>query len=225
MALCALAPTAVAHEGNPNYNSEVRAIVPAIEGSTPRSWAATTASSSATDSDSVVVVEGYRDEPYLRFLPDGTVQVNRRSPALYLNEDRFAQVQVPRSADPEGRPSWKRVAENGRYDWHDHRIHWMAKTQPEQVRKDESRRVKIFDWKLPVSVAGRPAAIEGSLTWLGKDERRVPARCRHLTRGCGHRRSGAWWPSSAVGAAPSSASPGRPGETDGPGSRPSSSPA
>ena len=32
MALCALAPTAVAHEGDPNYDSEVRAIVPAVQG-------------------------------------------------------------------------------------------------------------------------------------------------------------------------------------------------
>ena len=32
IALCALAPPAVAHEGNPNYSSEVRAIVPAIDG-------------------------------------------------------------------------------------------------------------------------------------------------------------------------------------------------
>jgi len=173
-ALCALAPPAVAHQGNPNYNSEVRVIVPAVEGLTADILGGDDRIEVTNGTDRIVVVEGYRHEPYLRFLPDGTVQVNRRSPARYLNEDRFAQVQVPRSADPEATPSWKRVAENGRYDWHDHRIHWMAKTQPEQVRRDESRRVMIFDWKLPVSVAGRPAAIQGSLTWLGKDDGGFP---------------------------------------------------
>ena len=65
-------------------------------------------------SNSTIVVDGYRNEPYLRFLPDGTVQVNRRSPALYLNEDRFGQVEIPRSARPSAPPSWQQVAQNGR---------------------------------------------------------------------------------------------------------------
>jgi hypothetical protein len=120
------------------------------------------------------VVAGYRDEPYLRFLPDGTVQRNRRSPATYLNEDRFAQVDVPASAKPKAAPRWEQVAQNGRYDWHDHRIHWMSKTLPERVREDESERIKVFDWKLPIAVAGRPAEITGTLTWLGKDSGGFP---------------------------------------------------
>jgi hypothetical protein len=169
VALCALAPTAVAHEGNPNYNSEVRAIAPAIDGLEAQILDSDDRIELRNATGSVVVVEGYRGEPYLRFLPDGTVQVNRRSPATYLNEDRFAQVRVPRSARPQARPRWEQVAENGRYDWHDHRIHWMAKTPPKPVREDESRRVRIFDWRLSLSVAGRPAAVTGSLTWLGKD--------------------------------------------------------
>jgi hypothetical protein len=174
MALCALAPAASAHQGNPNYNSQVRAIVPAVKGLDAQVLGADDRIEIRNRTGSVVVVEGYRHEPYLRFLPDGTVQVNQRSPALYLNEDRFAQAQVPRRADPGATPSWKRVGETGRYDWHDHRIHWMAKAEPEQVRKDESRRVKVFDWKLPMSVAGRSVVIEGSLTWLGKDDEGFP---------------------------------------------------
>ena len=189
MALCALAPTAVAHEGNPNYNSEVRAIVPAIPGLAAEVLGGDDRIELRNGSDSVVVVEGYRDEPYLRFLPDGTVQVNRRSPALYLNEDRFAQVKVPSSADPKATPSWKRVAENGRYDWHDHRIHWMAKTQPEKVRTDESRLRE--DLRLEAAGVGCRATggHRGQPHVARKGRRRVPARCRHLTRGCGHRGS------------------------------------
>ena len=174
IALMALAPTAVAHEGNPNYSSKVRAVVPAIDGLEAEILGGDDRIELRSGSDSVVVVEGYSGEPYLRFLPGGAVYVNQRSPALYLNEDRFAQVRVPRTAKPRARPRWKQVAENGRYDWHDHRIHWMAKTPPKSVRDDESKRLKIFDWRLPVSVAGRPAGVTGSLTWLGKDDGGLP---------------------------------------------------
>ncbi len=174
VALCALAPTALAHEGNPNYSSEVRAIVPAIDGLEAQILNNDDRIQLRNGSDRVVIVEGYRNEPYLRFRPDGTVQVNRRSPAFYLNQDRFAQVQVPRSATPQAKPVWRQVAANGRYDWHDHRIHWMSNEPPKPVREDESRRAKIFDWKLPVSVARQAAVINGTLTWLGKDSGGFP---------------------------------------------------
>jgi hypothetical protein len=174
IALCALAPTAVAHQGNPNYNSEVLAIAPAVDGLEAQVLGGDDRVELRNGSDRVVVVEGYDGEPYLRFLPDGTVQVNRRSPAFYLNEDRFGQADVPRGATARAKPSWKEVTHSRRYDWHDHRIHWMSKTPPERVRKDESKRAKIFDWKLPLSVAGRPATIKGRLVWLGKDSGGIP---------------------------------------------------
>jgi hypothetical protein len=173
-ALCALAPPALAHEGNPNYSSEVRSIEPSVDGLDAEILASDDRIELRNNSDRVVVVEGYRNEPYLRFLPDGTVQENRRSPAAYLNEDRFAQVDVPASARPSAPPLWQRVARNGRYEWHDHRIHWMSQTPPKPVREDESKRAKIFDWTLPMAVAGRPGRIDGTLTWLGKDSGGFP---------------------------------------------------
>ncbi len=168
-ALCALAPPALAHEGNPNYRSEVRAISPSVEGLDAEVLNFDDRIELRNDSGETVVVEGYRGEPYLRFEPDGTVLVNQRSPTTYLNEDRFAQVEVPDTADPKAAPEWQTVARNGRYDWHDHRIHWMSSTPPERVRDDESARVKVFDWKLPLTAGGVAATISGSLTWVGKD--------------------------------------------------------
>jgi hypothetical protein len=168
-ALCAVAPTAVAHKGNPNYRSEVQAISPAIVGLEAQVLNYDDRIELRNDSGETVVVEGYRGEPYLRFGPDGTVEVNTRSPAAYLNEDRFAAVDVPARADPEAEPEWETVARNGRYDWHDHRIHWMSKTPPERVSEDEATRVKVFDWKLPVTTASQGATISGSLTWLGEE--------------------------------------------------------
>jgi hypothetical protein len=173
-ALCVTAPIAVAHEGNPNYRSEVREIAPALPGLDARVLNYDDRIQLTYRGERPLVVAGYRDEPYLRFLPDGRVQINRRSPAAYLNEDRFAQVEVPGRADHRAAPDWRPVAENGRYDWHDHRIHWMSEnSMPPQI-KDEAKRTKVFDWKIPVAAAGRPGTVRGTLTWLGKDEGGFP---------------------------------------------------
>ena len=168
-ALCALAAPALAHEGNPNFRSEVEAISPPVEGLDADVLNFDDRIEMRNIGNETIVVEGYRGEPYLRFEPDGTVLVNQRSPATYLNEDRFADVEVPDTADPKAAPEWEVVARHGRYDWHDHRIHWMSSTPPERVREDESARSKIFDWKLPVTANGSPATVSGTLTWLGKD--------------------------------------------------------
>ena len=44
-----------------------------------------------------IVIKGYGGEPYLRFGPDG-IAVNVNSPAGYLNQDRYGQSIVPKSA-------------------------------------------------------------------------------------------------------------------------------
>jgi hypothetical protein len=163
LALIASAPAvALAHEGNPNFRSDISRTPPGLEAEI------------VNYDDSIEVVAeagrqleflGYDDEPYLRFLADGTVEVNTRSPAAYLNEDRFADVEVPGQADPDATPRWEQVAEHGRYAWHDHRIHYMGEGTPPQV-EDESAETHVFDWKLPVRVDGAPATIAGSLTWV-----------------------------------------------------------
>jgi hypothetical protein len=48
--------------------------------------------------------------------------------------------------------------------WHDHRMHWMSKSMPPQV-KDKSKRTKVFDYAVPLSVGGQPGAIRGTLFW------------------------------------------------------------
>jgi hypothetical protein len=174
LALCAAAPSAAAHAGNPDYRSQVRAISPAIDGVEAQVLNYDDRIELRNEGDQTVVVEGYRGEPYLRFEPGGVVEVNRRSPAAYLNQDRFAKVSVPRSADPAATPAWDIVSRTGRYDWHDHRIHWMGGTPPPRVRENEKARTKVFDWKLPVAAAGRRSVISGTLVWVGKDSGGFP---------------------------------------------------
>jgi hypothetical protein len=126
------------------------------------------------DGDRPLVVTGYRREPYLRFEPDGRVRVNTRSPAGYLNEDRFARAEVPARADPRAAPAWRTVARNGRYDWHDHRIHWMSEAALPSRVEDRSQRVKVFDWRIPVTAGGHEGAVLGTLTWVGEPDDGFP---------------------------------------------------
>ncbi len=111
-----------------------------------------------------LVVRGYQGEPYLAFR-DGRVYRNTRSPATYLNDDRFGQVALPPEADPKAAPDWKEVAPRERYDWHDHRIHWMSQTLPPRVRAAKSEPHHVFDWKVPTTLDGRPTTITGSLDY------------------------------------------------------------
>jgi hypothetical protein len=174
-ALCMAATPALAHEGNTSYESEVREIAPALQGLEAQVLNNDDRIQFAYDGEEALVVEGYRDEPYLRFSSGGRVEVNRHSPAAYLNQDRYAKVALPAQADHEAPPRWETVANTGRYDWHDHRIHWMGGegTMPPQV-KDEGERTKVFDWDIPMTAAGQPVAVRGTLTWLGAEEGGFP---------------------------------------------------
>jgi hypothetical protein len=111
-----------------------------------------------------VLVKGYDNEPYLRFLANRRVDVNARSPSKYVNEDRFGRTPVPAVADSKARPRWQPVANGGEYRWFDHRIHYMAQGTPPEV-KDPGKRAKVFDWSVPMVVGGQPARALGSLTW------------------------------------------------------------
>ena len=90
----------------------------------------------------------------------------RNSPAVYLNQDRYAAGDVPERADPKAAPDWVEVDDGGVYEWHDHRMHWMSTAKPPQV-SDESKETKIFDYRIPVTVDGKPDPITGTLYWVG----------------------------------------------------------
>lgn len=120
----------------------------------------------SVDPGTEVVVLGYEGEPYLRVLADGTVEENRNSPATHLNEDRYAEIDVPTEvadADPTDlEPEWVEVGSGGTYAWHDHRIHWMAPNAPPAVERGGT-----FAWNGPVDliVDGDAVAIEGRITY------------------------------------------------------------
>lgn len=157
-----------AHQGDPNYRSEIEAVRPGFlaDGLTFTVGNYDDFISLSNRSGSTVIVEGYRGEPYLRFLPDGRVEANTRSPAWFANRDRYGEGEVPDFADAEAAPRWKPVGEEGRFAWHDHRSHWMGKGVPPQVT-DPSVRTEVFGYSIPLEVDGRRAELTGTLFWVG----------------------------------------------------------
>jgi hypothetical protein len=174
LALATAATAALAHGGGgTDYTSEIRTVTPEDGGLSVQVLGRDDRLALRNDSGKTVVVEGYNGEPYARLKPDGTVEVNRNSPALYLNEDRFAKVDLPARADEDAAPDWKLVDRSGRFEWHDHRIHWMGAGRPDAV-SDPQQRTKIFDWKVPLRVGDRPGAVTGTLTWTGRPDGSFP---------------------------------------------------
>ena len=160
--LLAGAPVALAHEGSPNFLSQINRVTPA--GVDVQVLNRDDRLLLRNDTGETVVVLGYSGEPYARIDPDGTVSVNTDSEAYYINEERDGKVEAPESADSKGPPQWKEVTKTGRFEWHDHRMHWMSEEDPEQVA-DKDVRSKVFDWEVPLEVDGRPGAVAGTLFW------------------------------------------------------------
>jgi len=161
--LLAGAPVAGAHQGNPNMRSEVTAITPKTDGVTVTVLSNDDRLELHNTSGKDIVIAGYEDEPYARVLGDGTVEVNTNSEAHYLNDDRYGDVKVPANLGSE--PKWKRLSKTGRFEWHDHRMHWMSRSRPPQI-SDENAETHIFDWRVPITIAGAQGQIGGTLDWI-----------------------------------------------------------
>lgn len=133
-----------------------------------------------SDRSAEIVVVGYAGEPYLRFGTDGAVQVNERSPARWLNDDRYGTEELPDEADATAEPVWVEVADDGRYAWHDHRTHWMNEARPPGVEPGDT----VLEAVVPLTVDGAgvevavrsvlqdppspwPPALAGTLALLG----------------------------------------------------------
>ena len=161
-----LSPAAAAHGGGGarGYASSVTAVKPATPGLEARVLDGDDRLALTNGTGETMVVLGYRGEAYLRFTADAVFR-NRRSPATYLNEERFGDVELPDDADPKAAPDWERVAGDPAYEWHDHRIHWMSPVDPPQVRRAKDQPHHVFDWAVPLRVEGQKLTLIGSLDY------------------------------------------------------------
>lgn len=166
-----LAPTSIsAHGGDSsaaatNYRSEITD--PGADGLTWATGGGDGLVELTNNTGVEVTVFGYQSEPYLRFVPGDGVYRNASSPATYLNEDRFGDVDMPPRTSATTEPHWVKVNVDDTYAWHDHRTHWMSRTDPPIVANDRSSEHLILDFEIPLVVGDDDAiAAGGTLRWL-----------------------------------------------------------
>lgn len=114
--------------------------------------------------------DGWED-PYVRIGPEG-VFVNHNATAYYQNQGRYGAPVPDGLGTPSDRPDWQRVREKPLfYSFHDHRIHWMAKSVPPGVDENSPKPQKVLDWEVPLRYGDREGAITGTLTYVGGTSR------------------------------------------------------
>jgi hypothetical protein len=149
---------------SPNYRSLITAISPKVPGLAIQVLQFSDRLQLRNGTGRPVSIEGYEGEPYARVQANGTVEVNKHSPAYYLNQSFYGNVTVPSFATAKATPQWSVVDRTGQFEWHDHRIHWMSPVLPPQVR-DKGKRTLIFAWHVPIAVAGQHGTVAGQLFW------------------------------------------------------------
>jgi hypothetical protein len=157
--------TAAADAAAPtNYKSTVFDVDPAVAGVTFTVVGGDAFMEVEVAEGHSVLVPGYFKEPYIRIDTDGSVWLNLDSPAYYINQDRYGNVQAPPEADGKGEPRWENVGSGGTYAWQDHRVHWMSFDLPPTVARD--RYQVVFPWEFPVVIDGQEANVRGELVWV-----------------------------------------------------------
>jgi hypothetical protein len=91
---------------------------------------------------------------------------NVRSPAVYLNRTRTGNVPVPRSADPNAPPEWRRTGDGPIVRWHDHRAHWLGAGNPIPVQRDPGSPHLVQRFTVALRRAGVPITVRGDVVWV-----------------------------------------------------------
>jgi hypothetical protein len=174
IAVMGTATTVAAHGGGGGDTVSVNYVTRITDAGAPGLvWRVNTGDSSVeltNNTGTDVVVLGYQSEPYLKFSSGRGVQRNMSSPATYLNEDRFGDVEIPFGLSANDEPVWEPVSDTNQFTWLDHRTHWLATTDPAEVRDAPDREHLLSSFSIPLLVgdangAERTAA-QGDLRWL-----------------------------------------------------------
>jgi len=162
----AVPSAALAHGGNPNFRSIFNGLSTPLPGVNVQVIGYDSLYELRSSAGQPVTIYGYDGEPYSRILPDGTVQQNTNSPAVYLNNDEFGTAPVPAHAHKGAPVVWKTVDKTATITWHDHRMHYIGTGKPPKVT-DTHKKTKIFDYKIPIAEGSTKSDITGTLFWVG----------------------------------------------------------
>ncbi|NNE95966.1 MAG: hypothetical protein HKN24_08050 [Acidimicrobiales bacterium] len=150
------APAAADPAGPTEYLTTIEAIEPPTEALSVRMIGGDSFFELTQLEPVLIEVVGYEAEPYLRIRPDGTVEENRLSPTTYLNQERYGTREiVPEFTSSQGEPDWVKVADGGRYAWHDHRSHWMNSQRPPGAQPGDT----ILEAAVPLRVDGQEVLV------------------------------------------------------------------
>ena len=151
-----------------NYRTRVDSVDPVIPGVAVRAVDLGTRLELTNHGAEDVLVLGYDGEPYLRVGPRGAFE-NVRSPATYLNRtarpDEAAEP-VPATADSEATPKWRRIDDGQTARWHDHRVHWMGRTDPPSVQRDPGREHLVQRFQVELRRGDTIIAVRGDVRWI-----------------------------------------------------------
>jgi hypothetical protein len=165
-ALVVVPVAALAHGGNPNFRSVFNGLSTPLPGVEVQVIGYDSLYELRSTAKQPVTIYGYDGEPYSRILPDGTVQQNTNSSAVYLNNDEFGTAPVPAHAHKGAPVVWKTVDKTASITWHDHRMHYIGTGKPPKVT-DTHKKTKIFDYKIPIAEGATRSDITGTLFWVG----------------------------------------------------------
>ncbi len=111
----------------------------------------------------VFEILGLQGEPFIRIGSDG-VSLNHNSPSLYLTKDPSKKpASLPAVVNKT--PSWDHVSDQPVSHYYETRAEWPHVGQPEEARR-LGRTATVFRFSIPASYDGRPAVVEGHVTWI-----------------------------------------------------------
>jgi hypothetical protein len=98
-----------------------------------------------------------------------SVEGNERSPTLWASSERNAPPSLPLGPAATAQPRWRLLARGSGFAWFEHRARWSRPERPRSVG-DGADPIKISNWRVPLSVSGRPVELQGDLWWLPDPE-------------------------------------------------------
>ena len=146
------------------YHSRVTAIKPQVAGLSAEILGGDEKLKVTWTGEPPLVILGTQGEPMIRLSARG-VEVNQRSPSVFLSGDRYAQVPLPANVDSNAAPQWRLIDTRGSFSWYEHRAQWMDADRPPIVG-DGSKPVDVFHWRVPALLGERPVMIVGALDWV-----------------------------------------------------------